>query len=296
MDNTNPNRQKQNKKLIWAFLLNLTISLIQIIGGLLSNSLALLSDAFHNLSDALSLLISYIASTIGYRKANEKKTFGYKRIEILAAFFNSLMLITLTIYLLYESYFRLLNPQPIKESLMLIIASFGLAANLTAVLLLNKDKKENLNIKSAYLHLLGDTFSSIAVIAASIAMHYSNAFWLDPIITVVIAAYLLYHSILLLKQAFNILMQSVPQGIVIEQIKADIESIREIDNAHNIRIWGLNEHVLFLECHIAVNSDIHLSETKNIFNKIETLCSQNHGIENVTLQFEYKYCLKPQLL
>lgn len=166
----------RGKKLLWVAVLNFSISLVQILGSLISNSLSLLSDALHNLGDSSAIFIAFLAGKRSKKIPDEQHTFGYQRIEILAALFNAVVLISICIFLFFEAYERYMDPQPIKGKIMFIVATFGLMANLISVLVLNKDKDHNLNVKAAYLHLMGDTLSSVAVIIGAIAIWLYDVF------------------------------------------------------------------------------------------------------------------------
>ena len=219
----------QGRSLLWVTLLNLSITIVQVIGGIISNSLSLLSDALHNLADSSAIFIAFVAGKISRRKPDIRKTFGYKRIEILAALFNAIVLIAICIFLFYEAYERFINPQPIKGMLMLIIATFGLLANLGSVFILHKDKSHNLNIKAAYLHLLGDTLSSVAVIVGGIAIWVWKVYWIDPLITVFVGIYIIWHTWGIVKETVDILMQSVPHEIDLGKIKTEVEKQEDVD-------------------------------------------------------------------
>lgn len=277
----------KGKNLFISIILNFVITIAQIIGGILSNSLALLSDALHNLSDGLALVIAYIANKIGKKDSNERKTFGYKRIEILAAFINSLVLIVISIYLFIEAVKRFMNPEPINGSLMFIIAVIGLIANLVAVLLLHKDSKNSLNIKAAYLHLIGDTISSVAVIAGSILIIYYDLYWIDPVLTFLIGIYILKETYSILKETIDILMQAAPYDINIREIQNEIIKIDKIFDIHHVHLWKLSDHEIHFECHVQLNENITVNETDGILNKIENLLHDKFNIYHVTVQFEY---------
>ncbi len=278
------------RKLLWVTLLNLSITLVQVIGGIMSNSLSLLSDALHNLGDSSALFIAFIAGKISRKKPDTQKTFGYKRIEILAALFNAIVLIAICIFLFYEAYGRLINPQPIKGKLMLIIATFGLLANLASVLLLHKDKSHNLNVKAAYLHLLGDTLSSVAVIAGGLAIWVWKVYWIDPLITVFVGIYIIWHTWGIVKETADILMQSVPRGINLEEIKAQVEQLDEVDNIHHIHVWKLNDSQIHLEAHLNLKNNIDMVKMMMVREETEKLLHEKFGISHVTLQTGYNCC------
>jgi len=288
----NPGDQSElnGKKLLFATLLNITISLVEIIGGLISNSLALLSDALHNFSDGVALLIAYVAHRISKRPSNEKKTFGYRRIQILVAFFNTIVLIVISIYLLYEAYLRFFDPQPIKGLVMFIVATIGLLANLTAVFLLQKDSKKSLNIKAAYLHLISDTLSSVAVIIGGVLIYFLETFWIDPVITVLISIYIIKESWQILKETIDILMQATPKDLSLQLIKKDIEMIDGINNIHHLHAWSLDDRSIHFECHVDLTADLRINETESIQQKIEKLLHDKYNIRHVTVQFEHSVC------
>ncbi len=278
------------KNLLITVFLNFGITIAEIIGGLLSNSLALLSDALHNLSDAVSLLLAYLAYRFGKKPSSSKHTFGFKRVEILAALFNSVTLITICIYLFWEAYERLLNPEPIKGLLMLIVALIGLVANLIAVLLLHKDKSKNLNVKAAYLHLLGDTLSSVAVMIGGALIFFFDVTWLDPVLTILIGLYIIKETWSILRETIDILMQGVPSGVNIGAIRNDLEGIRGISNIHHVHVWSMDDSNIHFECHIDFIDDLKISETNIIREEISARLKDKHNINHVTVQAEYNCC------
>ncbi len=209
----------------------------------------------------LAIFIAWIANKIGKRPSNIKRTFGYKRIEILAAFFNALILIAISLYLFYEAVLRIISPEPVKGLIMLIVAFIGLIANLAAVLLLHGDAKKNINVKAAYLHLFGDTLSSIAVIIGGILIYFFDLYWIDPIITILIGLYIIKETWTILKQTIDILMQSSPAGLDLDQIRHDLEQIPEIANIHHVHIWNLDDQSIHFECHVDLLENSRISET-----------------------------------
>lgn len=286
----------QGRNLIIATILNFVITIAEIVGGILSNSLALLSDALHNFSDGLAVFIAYIANRISRKESTPQKTFGYKRVEILAALLNAVVLVVISIYLFIESYRRLINPQEIKGMIMIVVASIGLIANIVAVFLLHPHSKHNLNIKAAYLHLLGDTLSSFAVIAGGVLIYFFEIYWLDPIITFLIGLYILKETFQILKETIDILMQSTPAGIDPEKIKYDIESIEHVMNIHHLHIWNLNDKQIHFECHIDLDKDVKLSDTQETKLSIEKLLHDKYGISHLTIQFEYDLCSDKEMI
>ncbi len=283
-------QDREGRSLLLATLLNVLITLAEIIGGLLSNSLALLSDALHNLSDTLAVLLAYAARRIGRRRSNERKTFGYKRIEILSAFFNAMVLFGISVFLIAESIRRFAEPEPIKGLLMFIVATAGLIFNLLAVILLKEHSHGNLNIRSAYLHLLGDTFSSVAVILGGIMIYFWQLYWVDPLITMLISLYIMKESYPVFRQAADILMQGTPEDINIKEVVADLENINGIANIHHVHVWSLSDKQYHFECHADLSADISVSETGELLSSMEKLLKEKYGIGHLTVQFEYRNC------
>ncbi len=282
--------EMSGSKLLWVTLLNLAITIFQIIGGILSNSLSLLSDAIHNLGDSSAVFIAFVAGNRGRKQADYKKTFGYKRIEILAALFNAVVLISICIYLLFEAYKRFVSPEEIQGKMMFIVAIFGLLANLISVVILQKDKESNLNVKAAYLHLLGDTLSSVAVILGGLAIWLWNIYWLDPIITSLVSFYIIKHTWGVVREAVDILMQSAPDNISINDIKNEVEKIPEVQNIHHVHIWKLDDTRTFLEAHVNLKNDMLISEMMNVQQNIEQILEDIFHINHVTLQLGYNCC------
>jgi cobalt-zinc-cadmium efflux system protein len=275
------------RNLLLATLLNLVITLVEIAGGLLSNSLALLSDALHNLSDTFATFIAYLATLVSKRKANPKKTFGYKRIEILAALLNAVILMVICVFLFKEAWVRIQNPQEINSLIVIIVAMIGLGANLLAVSLLKRDSKKSINVKAAYVHLIGDSLSSVAVVLAALAIQLFKIYWLDPVITVLIGLYLIRESYIILKEAVNILMQSAPENLDLKKIQYKVEDLSEIRGIHHLHVWTLSDNQIHMEAHVVLVEDLKISEQDLIRKKIEAILKKRFQINHTTLQFEF---------
>lgn len=276
------------KKIFWVVVLNACITIVEIIGGLLSGSLSLLSDSIHNLSDTIAIALSYFANKIAQKPKNLKKTYGYKRAEILAAFFNSAVLFALSIVLIFEAYKRFKTPENINGTLMISVAVIGLVANLISVYLLEKDSHNNLNIKSSYLHLLSDTILSVGVVLGGIAIKIWGIIWIDPLLTVLISLFILKETWNIIKKTVDILMQSSPD-IDYDEIKKDIEKIDKVKNIHHIHSWMLNENTICFEAHIDMEN-IKLLEVEKVYEQIEHFLKEHHGISHITLQAEVDKC------
>lgn len=275
--------------LVAVVLLNIAITIAEIIGGIYSGSLSLISDALHNFSDGIALIISYFAIKISGKANDEKRTFGYKRSSILSALVNSAVLVGISVFLFKEAYYKFVNPQQINGGVVIWVALIGLAANILGVLLLKKGAHGDLNIKSAYLHLLGDALFSVGVVLGGILIYYFSIYWVDPLLTVVISIYVLKESLDIVRKTIHILMQGVPESISIIKIIDDIQELDRVERIHHLHVWSLNENSIYLEAHVNVK-DMLVSETKPLLDKIEHILEENHGISHVTIQFEYDCC------
>lgn len=276
-------------RLLITVLLNLIITVAEVIGGIISGSLALISDALHNFSDAISVIISYIAIRLKERDSSSKHTFGFKRAEILAAVINSSVLVIISIYLFYEAILRFQNPEPIKGVLMTVVASIGLTANIAGTLLLKRDAKTSMNIRSSYFHLLSDAVSSVAVITGGLAIILWNIYWIDPVLTILIAVYITRESFKILSDAIHVLMEGAPPDISIREIQFEVEKLEKVENIHHVHIWTVGENDVHLEAHIDV-ADMMISKSNILGEQIEAVLKTKFGINHITLQFECEQC------
>ena len=289
-------KEVKGKNLLISIFLNIGITIAQIIGGLLSGSLALLSDALHNFSDVLSLLVSYIANILSKRDASLKHTFGYKRAEIVAAFVNASTLIVVAIILIIEAVQRFQNPETINSNLVIWLSIFAIIGNGLSVLLLKKDSKANLNMRSAYLHLLTDMMASVAVLVGGLLMKYYQIFWVDSLLTLAIALYLIVVGYDLLKSATKVLMLFTPNDLALEDIAKSICTIPQIKNVHHLHVWQLNETEIHMEGHVDFNEDINLTRFEEILSEIEELVYHSYGINHVNIQPEFGKCDNKDLI
>jgi len=281
------------QKMLFSIFLNSLITIAELFGGVISGSLALLSDSLHNFSDVMSLIASYIAMRISGREGNERYTFGYKRAEILIAFINSSVLIGVSLFLIFESYKRFKEPSSIHSELMIAFASFALFGNLLSVLILRRGAEESINVRSAYLHLLGDSLSSIAVIFGGFLIMKFNFLWADPLMTVLISAYIMKESSEILRESVEVLMEASPD-IDFREIKGELEKIPEIRNAHHFHAWRVGEKEIHFECHVEVEDRL-LSEIQSIIDEIERRLKK-YGITHVTVQIECERCEEKELI
>lgn len=279
-----------SRNLLISIFLNITITVAQVIGGIVSGSLALLSDALHNFSDVISLIISWIANKLVKKKASLKRTFGYKRAEILAAFINAATLIVVAVLLIFEAIERFRNPQEIESNLVIWLSIIAILGNGFSVLLLKKNADSNMNLKSAYLHLLTDMLASVAVLIGGLLMKYYEIWWIDSVLTLAIAVYLVVMGWDLLKNSFKVLMLFTPDSTSVKSIVEDIQTIDAVKNVHHVHIWQLNEEEIHLEAHIDFKVDITLSQFDVILNSIEELIYHKYDINHINIQPEYSKC------
>ncbi|WP_108869024.1 cation diffusion facilitator family transporter [Aquimarina aquimarini] len=275
------------RNLLFSILLNIIITIAQVIGGLLSGSLSLLSDALHNFSDVVSLIVSYYANRLAKKEASIKRTFGFKRAEIMAAFVNAASMMVIAVILIIEAIERLQDPQEISARVVIILSAIAILGNGCSVLLLKRDSKVNMNMRSAYLHLITDMMASIAVLIGGILMKYYQLFWVDSVLTFAIAIYLIIVAYDLLKSSFKILMLYTPETIELEKIVNRVNELPKIKSIHHIHIWQLNEEETHLEAHVDFNDDILISEFGETLNIIENILKEEFKINHITLQPEY---------
>jgi cobalt-zinc-cadmium efflux system protein len=258
-----------------------------------SGSLALLSDAFHNLGDSLSILLGYFAQLIGKRPETERQTFGYRRAEILSAFLNALFLIIVSVFLLIEAVKRFSSPSTIDGPVMLVVAIVGLLANLVSALLLHKGSEGSLNIKATYLHVLSDSLSSVGVIVGALIVTIWHIDWVDPVLTIGVAVFICFEAWPIVKQTITILMQASPKLDYLA-IQNDIVAIDDVISVHHIHAWMIDEHRIIFSAHINV-LDLPISEVEPIYAEIELLLKEKYGIGHVTIQAEVARGLDEEL-
>ena len=274
------------KALTISIIINVIISTAQMIGGIISGSIALISDAIHNISDSVSLIVSYIANALVDRKPNKTKTFGYKRAEIIGAFVNSLALLAVSIILIIEAVKRLNFPQEINYNYVIWFSSLAILGNAFSTALLHKGKEKNLNLKSAYLH----TLTSVAVLIGGILIKEFKIYTIDTILTFIISAYLIYMSIIILKETTEILMMFAPKKINIDKIIRKTLLNTEVKNVHKVRLWKLDEHKTIFDAHILLTNDTTISEFEKISKKIEKMLKEEFGINSTNLTPEFNQC------
>ena len=287
-NHSHSHHEVQGKNLLFSIVLNIVITIAQVIGGILTGSLALISDALHNFSDVLTLIFSYIANVLSKRKASLDQTFGYKRAELIAAFVNSITLIVVAIYLIFEALQRFSNPQEIKSNLVIWMSILGIGVNGISALMLKKDADHNINMKSAYIHLFTDMMASVAVLIGGILMKIYQIYWIDSALTLIIALYLIYVGYDLLKESTKMLMLFTPSDINIEELVREVHQISGVNKLHHIHLWHLNDHELHLEAHLDCSEDIKMSEFNILLEKIEVVLLEKFNINHINIQPEFQ--------
>ncbi|MBP2058841.1 cobalt-zinc-cadmium efflux system protein [Lactobacillus colini] len=277
-------KDKSSIRYLCITILNIVITVAEFIGGAVSGSLALLSDAVHNLSDVGSIVLAFIANLISKRKRNFSKTFGYDRAEILAAFTNGIILIVISLYLMFEGIQRFSHPEPIKGWVMLVVSIIGLVANLISMLVVMNEAKHNLNAKATFLNMLSDALTSVAVVIGAIFISIWQINWLDPLLTIAASLFLLKEAYEITIKAANILMETNP-SIDLDQVKSIILSIPEVKNVHHVHVWQYSDSITMIDAHINVDAKMDAEDLDDLYGKIEQKL-QDLGINHVTLQAE----------
>jgi len=278
----------QGKNLVLSILLNLLITVAQVVGGVISGSLALISDALHNFSDVLSLVFSWIAHKLSRRKASLEHTFGYKRAELIAAFVNASTLVIVAFILIYGAVGRLINPHPIQSGLVIWLALLGIVVNGLSVIFLRKDAEHNINMKSAYLHLLTDMMASVAVLVGGLLMKFYGWFWVDSVMTIAIAVYLIVVGVKLLITSTKMLMLFTPDFIDIKELVREVHKIKGVNKLHHIHVWHLNDEELHLEAHLDCSEDIKMSEFNTLLSEVEQVLFLKFNINHINIQPEFR--------
>ncbi|MBO6290440.1 MAG: cation transporter [Alphaproteobacteria bacterium] len=275
--------QKSVKLLILSFVINMLLSVAEIIGGIISGSVSLIGDALHNTSDAFSILIAVIAFKIGNKKASAKYTYGFKRAEIIGGFVNLILLFISGCYLLIEGIERLINPQQIDGIMIIWISVLALVIDALTAKISHHDAHHNSNMKMVFIHNLADAFGSIGVIISGLCIMWFDLYRVDGIVALLIAFYMIFQSVVSFPQIVNILMNAAPDNIDIEQVKNSLLTIKNIKNVHHLHLWCISEHNVAIECHIeSDNNDIIVEATQ--------LLKDKFGITHCNFQVEKKSC------
>ncbi|NWG02859.1 MAG: cation transporter [Syntrophaceae bacterium] len=283
MDNKGHDHHAKN--IGWAILINIGITVAEAIGGTLSGSLALLSDAGHNLSDVISLVLSFLGEKLSEKKATRRHTFGFKRTQIFTALINSLSLVGIAFFIVMEALKRISSPPELSLGLMLGIATIGLIGNLFSMVILGK-KESNLNIKAAYLHLFYDAISSLAVIGSGLLIYLTGWVIADLIVSLLIAGMVLWSGLGVIKKTIHIFMQGVPEHLEFDKILQDILGVSGVKSVHGLHIWSIDSNDVFLSCHICMDVSDRKGNTDRIIQEINQMLQENHRIRHTVIQME----------
>jgi cobalt-zinc-cadmium efflux system protein len=279
--------QSKSKRTLWiTLLLTAFFTIVEIIGGLVSNSLALLSDSAHMISDVLALGLSMLAIYLATRPPNARFTFGYLRFEIVASFLNGLALALIAIGIFIEGIRRFLHPEPLDFKLMLIIACIGFVVNLVLTLVLSRSMKEeeNLNVQSALWHFIGDLLSSVGVIVSAILIYYTSMQWFDPLISMVIGGIIFTGGWKIIKESYLILMESVPERFNLDEIRSAIGEVEGVEDVHEMHLWAISTNHYSLTAHVFINEKI---QPFCIILAINETLKEQYGIAHSTIQMEH---------
>ncbi len=284
-------RQPQGgrRDLLIALSITVLMMVAEAVGGFLSNSLALLSDAGHMLTDNLALLLSFFAMKFATMPATERKTFGFYRLEILAALLNGIVLVVLSFYIIYTAYLRMIHPQPVEGKLMLIIAVIGLVANIIGAFFLFKHSHASLNIRGAYLHIVGDALSSVGVVIGGIIILYTGWYLIDPILSILISLVIIYGSWSLVRESVNILLEAVPAHIDIDQVAVEIAKVPGVREAYHIHAWTITSGVYAMSAHVLIEDRL-VSGSRNIVDDIRNMLSDKFNVVHSTIELECNRC------
>ena len=295
--------QTLQKRYLLAICLTSLILIAEIIGGILSALLSLLSDATHVFIYIVALGLSFFAMRLAARPPDDRHSYGWHRAEVIAALVNGSTLVLMAIGIWVEAYKRFRSPVEIRSTEMLVIAVIGLLINLLVAFILGRDShhahthdhpghspRENINLRSAFLHVLGDAISSVGVIAAAILIRFTNAVWLDPLISIFIGLIIVVSAWRILRTSIHILLERVPDGLSIKQIHESLQSLPVVENIHDLHIWNLSSDSVALSAHITLSA-IGLSEPENAMTEIKNLLDLEFNIQHTTIQFEKTPCL-----
>ena len=276
-------------RLKWSLAVTVAFVAVEVYAGFRSGSLALLSDAGHNFTDALALFLSWFCFYLQTKPADETKTYGYHRAGVLAAFINAITLVVLSAWILYESVVRLRNPQPVQYSVMLVVAALALVMNGGIMLSLRSASKNDINVRSAFVHMLGDALGSIAIIAGALIIRFTGWVQADPILSIVIAGLIVWTAWDIIRESLNILLEGLPRGIDLNHVGASMKDIAGVLGVHDLHIWSLGSSVHALSCHVLIE-DVPPSTSDSILRRLNHLLADRYRIFHTTVQFEHVSC------
>ena len=277
------------KILGWSLVATSIFVVVELVAGLRAHSLALLSDSAHNFTDALALGLTWVGLRMQAKPADETKTYGYHRASVLSAFVNALTLVVLSGWILYESVLRLRNPEPVQETVMMVIAGLGLAMNGGIMLALRAASKGDINIRSAFVHMMGDALGSVAIVLGAVAIRYTGWVRVDPLLSIVIALLIVWTAWDIIRESLNILLEGLPRGIHLGDVADAMGAVGGVLGVHDLHIWSLGSNTHALSCHVLIE-DVPPSASDIILRRLNGLLEHQYGISHTTVQFEHVSC------
>ena len=273
----------------WSLAATAAFVIVEIAAGIQAGSLALLSDAGHNFTDALALLLAWFGFYMATKPANEIKTYGYHRAGVLAAFVNALTLVALSLWIFRESYVRLRNPEPVKELTMIVVATLGLVVNGAIMWGLRTARHHDINVRSAFLHMLGDALGSVAIIIGAMVIRFTGWEQVDPVLSMIIGVLIIWTAWDIIKESLNILLEGLPRGLNLQAVEAAIGQVEGVLDVHDLHIWSLGSSMHALSCHVLIE-DVPLSASNVILARVKDTLADRFHIHHTTLQFEHAGC------
>lgn len=285
---------KTTVRLSLSLFLTLAFVIVEAGAGIFANSLALLTDAVHNLTDVIALGLTWFAVRITSQPANAHKTYGYHRAGILVALLNSTTLVVISLGIFYEAYQRFMNPPEVQSGILIGVGLIAVIVNLVTALLVHRGSEHDLNLRSAFVHLMGDVFSTVGAVIAGVIIYFTNANWLDPFVSVLIGFLILYNAWGILKDAIDILLEGTPRDVNVQAMVKDIAQVDGVLGVHDIHVWSLTQSLRTMSAHILTN-DLHISAGADIQHQINELLFHRYNIAHATLQLECVECAPDSL-
>lgn len=277
-----------------SLILTALFVVLQFAAGLWVNSLALISDAGHNLTDAMALAFSWFALVLARRSPDNRKTYGYHRAGILAATLNAATLVLIAFYVFYEGVQRILHPEPVEGGVVAIVATIAFLLNGGIALAFVRAAKHDLNVRSAFIHILGDALSSVGVIIAGLATLFTGLVIFDPLISILIGLFILWSSWSIIKEATNVLLEGIPDGLDMVSLMRDLMAVGNVNSVHDLHVWTLGGSNRMLSCHILTN-ETSLHEANEMVHEIKTMLIEKYQIHHATIELECENCEMPEL-
>jgi cobalt-zinc-cadmium efflux system protein len=286
--------KQARKRLTLSLILTAAFVIIEVIAGIFGNSLALLTDAAHNFTDVIALGLSWYALNIALKPAHAGKTFGYHRVGILVALINSTTLILIAFGIFFEAYKRFITPPEVDSTILIGVGAVAFIINLVTALMVKEGSEHDLNLRSAFLHLMGDVVSTLGAVIAGIIIAFTQWNWLDPFVSVLIGAFILYNAWGILKQTIHILLESTPENIDMNNMVGDLKKVNGVLDVHDLHVWSISENLRMLSAHVVIDN-ISVGEGVTIQHNINELLAHNYNIQHATLQLECEGCSSREL-